>query len=232
MRRIVACLVVILFSSFGSAQTPASSQAASAPGTGSHGASEKPGTAATVPAVQTVVYLRTEVTSNSAKPGKEVKATLSQAVTLPNGEVLPRGTTLAGSVLAVSKHSKDKPNGTLLLEFNSALVKGHDPIPVLVRITKLGPPVAGDGKVTLPNSNGNMVALASNSGGQLLLNANASDHTSTREKYDAVSAIEGVYISPTNQGSGAVFSLGEDVYLEGDIQINVLMTNQPSAPPR
>jgi outer membrane protein assembly factor BamB len=220
MHKIVACFVVALFSSFGSAQTPASNQAAS----------EKPRTGATVPAVQTVVYLRTEVTSNSAKPGKEVKAALSQATTLPNGEVLPKGTMLLGSVLAVSKHSKDKPNGTLLLEFNSALVKGHDPIPVLVRIAKLAPPIAGDGKVTLPNSNGNMVALASNSGGLLLATSNAGDQTATREKYDATSAIEGVYISPTNQGSGAVFSLGADVYLEGDIQIVVLMTNQQGGP--
>jgi hypothetical protein len=213
MRSIGICFVFALFSSLGSAQTPA--------------ANPKGGT--TMPAVRTVVILRTPATSKGAKEGKELRATLEQTTTLPGGATLPKGTQLLGSVIAVSKHSKEKPNGTLLLEFRQALVKGREPIPVLVRLERLAPSVAGEGaKVTLPNSNGNMVALANNFGGQLQAIANLNDHTSSMEKFNATSAVEGVYISATNQGSGAVFSLGEDVYLDEDIQMTVLMAPAPA----
>ena len=129
MRSTVVCFAIVLFSSFGSAQT--------AP------ANPKAGT--TMPAVRTVVILRTPVTSRGTKEGKELRATLEQTTTLPGGETLPKGSQLLGSVIAVSRHDKEKPNGTLLLEFRQALVKGHEPIPVLVRIEKLAPSVAGEG---------------------------------------------------------------------------------------
>jgi hypothetical protein len=120
-------------------------------------------TEANVLGVRTVLYLRTDVSSSGTKPGKEVKAELAQAVTLPGGLLLPKGTLFKGTVLDVSKHSKEKPNGSILLEFSRAFPKGKDPVSVVVQIEKLAPEEQ-TGSNPLPNANGGMVSMAANSG--------------------------------------------------------------------
>src|SRR6202020_51721 len=111
-----------------------------------------------------VLVLHTDLTSKGSKVGQEVKATTQQPVTLSTGEKLPKGTLFLGSVVAISKHTKEKPNGAVSIEFHQGLPKGESPVSLIVKLVKLAPSDTDD-SAPLPNSNGNMASLASNSGG-------------------------------------------------------------------
>jgi hypothetical protein len=181
-----------------------------------------------VDAVRAKIILKTALTSRNAPPGKPVKAVLKQAVTLPNGDVLPKETVVFGTVLASNKHSKDKPNGTLVLEFHRAAPKGHNPVQLIVRIQTLAPSEESENATTtLPNSNGNMVALAGNSGGSHQVVGELNDRSDLNGKHLDSSSIEGVHLGPSAQGGGAIFSFGEDVFLDEDVQMTVLMAPVP-----
>ena len=200
-------------------------------------------TPAKMPAVRTVLLLRTDLTSKDTKPGKEIKADLAQAVTLADGLALPKGTLFKGTVLDASKHSKEKPNGTMLLEFSKAFPKGKDPVNVVVRIEKLAPEES-TGTTTLPNSNGGMVSMAANSGGggnsikgvpgttlpdksgtgQLGFELNDRNNLS----YKNSSTIEGVYVTTGRSGSGLIFSFQGDCYLDGSVRMTVLIAPAPA----
>jgi hypothetical protein len=185
-------------------------------------------TAQKLDAVRATIILRTSLSSKNALSGKSIKAVLKRPVTLPNGEVLPRDTTFVGTVLASNKHSKEKPNGTFVLDFHEAQPKGHDPIQLIVRIKALAPAVEDeDASVSLPNSNGNMVALAGNSGGNAQVISQLNDRSNLNAKHLEASSIEGVHLLPSSQGAGAIFSLGEDVYLDPDVQMTVLLAPVP-----
>ena len=169
-----------------------------------------------------VLVLHTDLTSKSSKVGQEVKATTQQSVTLSTGEKLPKGTLFLGSVVAISKHTKDKPNGAVSLEFHQALPKGESPVSLIVKVVKLAPSDTDD-SAPLPNSNGNMVSLASNSGGTAQMAYQNNERTEDRGKSANSSTIDGVYLSPSTQSSGIVFALGDDVYLDHDAHLTVVM---------
>src|ERR1700734_1999579 len=169
-----------------------------------------------------VLVLHTDLTSKGSKVGQEVKATTQQSVTLSTGEKLPKGTLFLGSVVAISKHTKDKPNGAVSLEFHQALPKGESPVSLIVKVVKLAPSDTDD-SAPLPNSNGNMVSLASNSGGTAQMAYQNNERTEDRGKSANSSAIDGVYLSPSTQSSGIVFALGDDVYLDHDAHLTVVM---------
>jgi hypothetical protein len=179
-------------------------------------------------AIRTIVILKTSLSSKNAPAGKPVKAVLKQAVTLPGGEVLPKETPLLGTVLASNKHSKEKPNGTLILEFHEAAPKGHDSVQLVVRLKGLAPSIESENaSTTLPNSNGNMVSLAGNSGGGAQISAQLNDRSNLTGKQPEASSIEGIHLLPSAQGAGAIFALGEDVFLDEDVQMTVLLAPVP-----
>jgi hypothetical protein len=214
----------LLFASATLATTLASGQSAAPAAPAAAPQGPTPTTAAKLDAVRAVIILKTELTSKNAPSGKVVKAVLKQAVTLPNGEVLPKETPLVGSVIASNKHSKEKPNGTLVLEFHEAAPKGHDPIQLVVRIQTLAPSVESENaRTTLPNSNGNMVALAGNSGGTSQIEAQLNDRSNLSGKHQDASSIAGVHLTSSARGDGAIFAFGEDVYLDPDVQMTVLL---------
>jgi hypothetical protein len=186
-------------------------------------ASATTGKPAEVPAAPAVLILHTSLTSKGSKVGQEVRATAQRLITLPDGQKLPKGTLFLGTVVAISKHSKDKPNGAVSLEFHQALPKGENPVPVLVKVVKLAPADTGDDTTTLPNSNGHMASLAANSGGSALLDSQLNDRSNLQGKFNNLSSIDGVYLSLSTQSSGIVFALGDDVYLDPDVQLSVLV---------
>lgn len=184
---------------------------------------------ASVSAVSGVLILHTSVSSKSTKVGQVVKASTKKAVTLPDGQVLPRGTNFLGTVTAVSPHTKDKPVGAILLTFDKADIKGKDPINMVVRISGLAPEDEGDSsaKADLPN-NGGMVSKAGNSGGKQELHAQANDHTNLDMKTTNATGIDGVYLSQTATAPGVAYAKGEDVYLDSNIEITVMMGVVPA----
>ncbi len=184
---------------------------------------------ADIPAAHAVLILHTSLTSKGSKVGQEVKATAQRPVTLPNGQKLPKGTLFLGSVVAISKHSKDKPNGAVSLDFHQALPKGENPVAVLVKVVKLAPADTGDDTTTLPNSNGHMASLAANSGGSALMDSQLNDRSNLQGKFNNLSSIAGVYLSLSTQSSGIVFALGDDVYLDPDVQLSVLVAPAAAA---
>jgi hypothetical protein len=112
----------------------------------------------------------------------------------------------------------------LVLEFHEAAPKGHDPIQLVVRIQTLAPSVESENaRTTLPNSNGNMVALAGNSGGTSQIEAQLNDRSNLSGKHQDASSIAGVHLTPSARGDGAIFAFGEDVYLDPDVQMTVLL---------
>jgi hypothetical protein len=175
-----------------------------------------------------VLVLHTDLTSKGSKAGQQVKATTLQPVALSTGEKLPKGTLFLGSVVDVSKHTKEKPNGAVSLEFHQALPKGESPVSLIVKLVNLAPSGADD-SARLPNSNGNMVSLASNSGGTAQLNYQNNDRIEDRGKSANTSTIDGVYLSPSTQSSGIVFALGDDVYLDHDVHLTVIMAPATAA---
>jgi hypothetical protein len=177
--------------------------------------------------VRATLILRTSLTSKNAPQGKPVRADLEQALKLPDGEILPKGTTFLGTVLASSKHSKDKPNGTLVLEFHEAAVKGRDPVRLIVRLKGLAPSVENENARTTLPTHGNMVALAGNSGGSEQLNFEFNDRSNLTGKQADMSSVAGIHLLPSAQGAGAIFSLGEDVFLDADVQMTVLVAPVP-----
>jgi hypothetical protein len=187
-------------------------------------ATEPAGTpVAGAPAVSAVLILRNSLTSKNATEGKEVKAELEKAIVLPGGQTLPKYTMVFGRIAQVSQHSKGKPNGALLLVFDMARVKGKDPVPVIVQISKLMPSAAAENNTqTMPGSTGGRIGGTGNSGGTQQLQFEREDK-STLAGNNKQSDIAGIYLRNNAGGSGTVFALGEDVDLDQDIRMNVLI---------
>jgi len=219
---------VIAFSAFLASATLTLGQSA-APAAPANTSQAPSANAQKLDAVRSVLILKTSLTSKNAPPGKPIKAVLKQALTLPDGETLPKESPFVGTVLASNKHSKEKPNGTLILEFHEAEVKGHDPVQLIVRLKALAPAVEDeDASITLPNSNGKMVALAGNSGGSAQVMSQSNDRGNLTAKQPDASTIEGVHLLPSAQGAGAIFALGEDVYLDANVQMTALVAVVPA----
>jgi len=232
MRFLCTTFLLIAASSFSIAQSPApadgSAATAKAGGktdTQTATSSATPGTETTIAAVRAVVVLDGYLSSNDTQAGKSFKAKLKEAAKLPDGRVLPKGTPLHGQVSLTSKHSKSLPNGAMVLTFDEATPKLGDPVPLLVKIEGL----ASSGipnTTTLPVKTG-MVALAANSGGGAQLRAQANDRSDLKGKYNST-GLKDVYLQASTQGSGVVFALGEDVYLDDGVQITVIMAPAPA----
>jgi hypothetical protein len=174
------------------------------------------------PAVSAVVLLKTNLSSKGSTQGQVVKATLEKPLVLPGGINLRKGTDLYGHIAEVSAHSKARPNGALLLVFDEARPKDGPAVPLLVEIRRLAPAGAEPAEA-LP---GARLGGTSNSGGTQQMQLDNNDHgeirLNTRE-----SDIRGVYLRNSAGGSGTIFSLGEDVYLDSGMKMDVLVACMP-----
>jgi len=180
------------------AQTPAGSAAESA---------------GKVAGVRAVASLRTSVASRDAKEGQPVKATLRRAVTLPDGQVLPREAEIEGVVVKVSKHTKALPNGVLVLKFDHVVEKGKPSVPVTAWIAHLNP----DGS-----------AAAFEEASAVDRAKQQKEEEDAAKKAPMSTGLPGVFLQVSREGSGTVFSLGGDVYLDRGIEITFLLNG--SAP--
>jgi hypothetical protein len=217
------------FAAVAGAQTPAGTgTGSSSPSATERTATQVPSPAKTgTPAVPAVLVLRTTVNSKNAAEGMELKATLEKSIILPDGQILPRSTLLLGRIAQVSSHSKAKPNGAVLVIFDTARPKGGPVVPLLVRIQKLSPSsIAENTSQDMPRAR---VGGTSNSGGTEQLEFENADHSTLRSNMKQ-SDIEGIYLQNTAGGSGTIFSLGEDVYLDSDIRLTVLIAPAPATP--
>lgn len=206
------------------AQTPVpagTSSAAPTPATG--GAEQSP--SLKTAAVSATLILKTSLTSRSVAEGKEVKAALKQAVVLPDGETLPKGTLVYGRVAQASSHSKAKPNGILLLVFDEARPRDEAPVPVLVKIQELAPAAVSAGAGGM-GRRGSRRGGTGYSAGTSQPGNEANDSGSVHSDFKR-SGIENVYLQNSAGGSGAVFSPGDDVYLDDDIEMTVLIGKAP-----
>jgi hypothetical protein len=224
MRVLRILLLSCTFAAVGYAQTSAPAETGSgapAPTTGTAERNPSPKTAA----VGGTLILKTSLTSRNDAEGKEVKAALKQALVLPSGETLPKGTPVYGRVAQASSHSKAKPNGVLLLVFDEARPKDAAVVRVLVKIQELAPAAApangGAGR------RGARMGGTSNSEATSQSGYEANDPGSTHSNFKR-SGIENVYLQNSAGGSGAVFSAGEDVYLDSDIEMTVLIAKAPA----
>jgi hypothetical protein len=156
-------------------------------------------------AVSAMVFLKTSLDSKNAAQGKEVKAMLDKAVMLPDGVTLPKATMLYGHVVQASPHSKEKPNGAILLTFNEARPKDAPAVPLVVQITKLSPSLATE----------NMKQASKRGKG-------------AAEESSSQSDIAGVYLVNPKEGSGAVLSVGTDVFLDSDIRMTLTLAPAPA----
>ena len=73
--------------------------------------------------------LKKTLNSKDAKVGQEIIATIEDAATI-NGTPLPKGTILLGHVVDVTRHSKETPNGSLVIVFDHEQPKKGDPMEI------------------------------------------------------------------------------------------------------
>jgi hypothetical protein len=88
---------------------------------------------------QTPVKVELKKTFGSRdKVGMEITATTDQDIMLGTTK-LPKGSTLVGHIVDTTKHSKDTPNGSVTIVFDSAKPKKGDPIAITASVYKLLP---------------------------------------------------------------------------------------------
>jgi hypothetical protein len=185
------------------------------------------GPAAGLRATHTVAVLKTAVTSHGNLQGKEISAQTSEATVLPDGTRLPKGTMLHGVVAQVSAHSKAKPNGALMLLFDEARPKDAPPIPLLVKIREIAP--SAQSEMDRNNLPGARLGGSSNSGGTQQKQFTDMDHSEIRYNEKAT-GIKGVLLQTSSGGSGVVFSVDTDVYLDEGIGMTLVLARAPKTP--
>jgi hypothetical protein len=85
------------------------------------------------------VELKKSFSSRDAKTGAEISAETDQDLMLGTAKI-PKGSTLLGHIVEVTRHSKDTPNGSVTIVFEQAKPKKGDPIAITASVYKLLPP--------------------------------------------------------------------------------------------
>ncbi len=80
--------------------------------------------------------LKGRIGSKDAKVGQPVLAALEKPAAI-GGTTFPRGTTLIGHVVSVTKHSKETPDGSISILFDQAKLKKGEPINIRASIFKI-----------------------------------------------------------------------------------------------
>jgi hypothetical protein len=184
-------------------------------------AQTKPLPAAPTPTVHAVLVLDAALSSKTAA-GKEFRALLDKAITLPDGKVLPRETPFHGVVVQSAAHSKKLPNGALILKIDEALPKHEAPIPLVVTINDVGQdfdedsPTEGkkDDKKKTDDS-----AAAPNTPGP----SDAKPQSAEKPKFKQAQK-GGIFMALTPQGSTLLVAPGAELYLDDPTAMSVTIS--------
>jgi hypothetical protein len=99
------------------------------------------------------VELKKSFSSRDAKIGAEITAQTYQDLVLGTTKI-PKGSTLAGHIVDVTKHSKDTPNGSVTIVFDQARPKKGDPVAITASVYKLLPPDDSGQRADAPGMRG------------------------------------------------------------------------------
>jgi hypothetical protein len=130
------------------------------------------------------VELKKSFSSRDAKVGAEITAQTYQDLVLGTTKI-PKGSTLVGHIVDMTKHSKDIPNGSVTIVFDQAKPKKGDPIAITASVYKLLP----------PDDSGQRTDTA---GGMRGSTAEAYNSAASRESIDANSKVVNAMVSPSS----------------------------------
>jgi hypothetical protein len=120
------------------------------------------------------------------KVGDEITATTDQDVMLGTTK-LPKGSTLIGHIVAVSKHSKDAPDGSVTIIFDHARPKKSDPMPIWASVYKILPAEDSGQRADVAGIRGNGSGVSTPSGapsGAVGMDSASVAASSTRPGFD------------------------------------------------
>ena len=166
--------------------------------------------------------LKTYLNSKNAKPGQSVVATLETPAII-GALNLPKGSTLTGHVVAVTKHTKETPNGSLTIVFEQAKPKkGGDPVNIRASVFKI---MVSESMVLAQkqDTSGGMRGGAADSGSTALLRQNVDKEgrsvnglqSDPNAPVQVISGVPGVALTATatDDSSGIMTAKNQDVEL-------------------
>ena len=84
--------------------------------------------------------LETSLDSKKAKPEERVVVRISDALKIQDKVIFPSGTKIVGHVTQASARAKGDPDSLLLIQFEKAILKGGEEMPVRLAIKAIAPP--------------------------------------------------------------------------------------------
>lgn len=200
--------------------------------------------------------LNSSIDSKKAKPGDQIVAHTTEAVKSQDGRtILPNGTKLVGHVTKASARSNGQGEAMLALQFEKAVLKDKQEMPINVVIQAVAAPAQAAStfssdteRTTSPSSTGTPSSNPSMSGSRGARQEGASPapqqypsaSASGAPTADANSAgplpantrgvygLQGVQINPNANGEGTVLtSTGKNVHLDGGTRL--LLAVQPQS---
>jgi len=173
------------------------------------------------PTVHAVLVLDAALSSKTPA-GKEFRALLDKAITLPDGKVLPRETPFHGVVVQSAAHSKKLPNGALILKIDEALPKHEAPIPLVVTIDDVGEDFDQDtpaeGKKDDKKKADDSTAAANTP-----VSSDTKPQSGDKPKFKQAQK-GGIFLALTPQGSTMLVSLGAELYLDDPTALSVTIS--------
>jgi hypothetical protein len=195
-------------------------------------AQTKPVPAAQSPTVHAVLVLDAALSSKTPA-GKEFRALLDKAITLPDGKVLPRLTPFHGVVVQSSAHSKKLPNGALILKIDEARPKHDAPIPLVVTIEDAGQGFDEEApaeakKDSKKKQDDSAVASATGAGAKEAPEAKAQSGDTPKFK---PTQMDGVFLALSPQGATILVAPGAELYLDSPTELSVTISGPPAKNP-
>ncbi|HEY6384190.1 MAG TPA: hypothetical protein VIX91_00750 [Candidatus Acidoferrum sp.] len=138
IRAAVAVLIGVMFAAGASAQTPTSEQTTAV----SSASAQTETNTATLPGGTAVnAELNSSVDSKKAKVGDRVEAHTTEEIKYGGKTIVPRGAKLEGHVTEATARSKGDSGSTLAIQFDKAVLKKGEEIPLNVSILAIAAPL-------------------------------------------------------------------------------------------
>lgn len=133
----MAVLAGVMFAAGGAAQTQTSAQT---PATPSSAAQAEAGTTALPSGTAVNAELNSSVDSKKAKAGDKVEAHTTEEIKYADKIIVPKGAKLEGHVTEATARSKGDSGSTLAIQFDKAIAKKGEEIPLNVAIVAIAAP--------------------------------------------------------------------------------------------
>ena len=137
IRAAMAVLVGAMFAAGAAAQTQTSAQT---PATSSTSAQVEAGTATLPSGTAVNAELNSSVDSKKAKVGDKVEAHTTEEIRYAGKTIVPKGAKLEGHVTEATARSKGDSGSTLAIQFDKAILKKGEEIPLNVAILAIAAP--------------------------------------------------------------------------------------------